>query len=69
MASRALGEELLRPVNMFGAFEMPAVEFVSLALRHSVHHRGQLRAYLRAAGSKVPSMYGPSADTAMVGTA
>lgn len=57
------GEDLLRPVNMFGAFEMPAVQFVSLAMRHSVHHRGQLSAYLRAAGSKVPSIYGPSADT------
>lgn len=44
------GEELLRPVNMFGAFEMPAVQFVSLAIGHSVHHRGQLSAYLRAAG-------------------
>ena len=60
------GEELLRPVNMFGAFEMPAVQFVSLAIRHSVHHRGQLSAYLRAAGGTVPSIYGPSADTAVV---
>ena len=59
------GEDLLRPVNMFGAFEMPAVQFVSLAIRHSVHHRGQLSAYLRAAGSKVPSIYGPSADVPM----
>ena len=63
---RALrGEELLRTVDMFGAFQMPAVQFLSLALRHTVHHRGQLSAYLRAAGSKVPSIYGPSADTAI----
>ena len=27
-----------------------------------VHHRGQLCAYLRAMGGKVPSVYGPSAD-------
>ena len=59
------GEDLLRTVDMFGAFQMPAVQFLSLALRHTVHHRGQLSAYLRAAGSKVPSIYGPSADTAM----
>ena len=59
------GDDLLRTVDMFGAFQMPAVQFLSLALRHSVHHRGQLSAYLRAAGSKVPSIYGPSADTAM----
>jgi uncharacterized damage-inducible protein DinB len=28
----------------------------------SVHHRGQLSTYLRPMGSKVPSIYGPSAD-------
>jgi uncharacterized damage-inducible protein DinB len=28
-----------------------------------VHHRGQLAAYLRPMGAKVPSIYGPSADT------
>lgn len=27
-----------------------------------VHHRGQLTAYLRPMGGKVPSIYGPSAD-------
>lgn len=32
----------------------------------SVHHRGQLTTYLRPMGSKVPSLYGPSADTMMV---
>jgi uncharacterized damage-inducible protein DinB len=29
---------------------------------HTVYHRGQLAAYLRAAGSKVPANYGMSAD-------
>lgn len=28
----------------------------------AVHHRGQLTTYLRPMGSKVPSIYGPSAD-------
>ena len=28
----------------------------------SVHHRGQLSAYIRPMGGKVPSIYGPSAD-------
>jgi uncharacterized damage-inducible protein DinB len=28
----------------------------------SVHHRGQLSAYVRPMGGKVPSIYGPSAD-------
>jgi uncharacterized damage-inducible protein DinB len=61
----ASGEQLLREVDLMGAFKLPAIQFLSLALRHSTHHRGQLSAYLRAMGSKVPSIYGPSADTAM----
>jgi len=28
----------------------------------SIHHRGQLTTYLRPMGSKVPAIYGPSAD-------
>lgn len=28
----------------------------------AIHHRGQLSAYLRGVGAKVPSIYGPSAD-------
>ena len=33
-----------------------------MALMDSVHHRGQLTVYLRLAGAKVPSIYGPTAD-------
>jgi len=33
-------------------------------LLDSIHHRGQLSVYLRPMGSKVPSIYGPSGDTA-----
>ena len=33
-----------------------------MANNHSTHHRGQLAAYLRAMGSKVPPIYGDSAD-------
>jgi len=29
-----------------------------------IHHRGQLSVYIRPMGGKVPSIYGPSADTA-----
>jgi uncharacterized damage-inducible protein DinB len=61
---RALsGEDLLREVDMLGIIRMPAVNFISLALRHSCHHRGQLSTYLRPMGSKVPGIYGPTADT------
>lgn len=34
-----------------------------LALFDAVHHRGQLSTYIRPMGGKVPSIYGPSADT------
>jgi uncharacterized damage-inducible protein DinB len=30
----------------------------------TIHHRGQLSAYIRPMGGKVPSIYGPSADDA-----
>jgi uncharacterized damage-inducible protein DinB len=61
---RALsGDELTRQVDLFGMVQMPAVGFLSLMLRHSAHHRGQLSSYLRAMGGKVPPIYGPTADT------
>ena len=31
-------------------------------LNDQIHHRGQLSVYLRVAGGKVPSIYGPSKD-------
>jgi uncharacterized damage-inducible protein DinB len=33
-----------------------------MSLHDMIHHRGQLSVYLRMAGAKVPSIYGPSAD-------
>ena len=59
------GDDLVRTIDMLGFLQMPAIGFLSLALKHSVHHRGQLSAYLRAMGGKVPGIYGPSADTPM----
>jgi uncharacterized damage-inducible protein DinB len=57
------GEELTRQIELFGVYRMPAVGYLSMALRHSIHHRGQLSSYARAMGGKVPQIYGPSADT------
>ena len=54
-------ENMLRPVDFFGT-KAPAFTWLALMNNHSVHHRGQLAAYLRAAGSKVPAIYGMSAD-------
>jgi uncharacterized damage-inducible protein DinB len=55
-------DDLTRAVSFFGMFTQPAVGFLSMANNHGIHHRGQLAAYLRAMGAKVPSIYGPSGD-------
>ncbi len=36
-----------------------------MTLLDQIHHRGQISAYLRAMGSTVPQIYGPSADEPM----
>lgn len=59
----ASAEDLVREVDFFGMMQAPAVTFLTLANNHSIHHRGQLSAYLRAMGSKVPDIYGPSGDS------
>jgi uncharacterized damage-inducible protein DinB len=58
------GEQLAQTLDFRGFFQMPAVEVINFALRHSVHHRGQLSVYLRPIGAKVPAIYGESYDTA-----
>ncbi|MEP7117236.1 MAG: DinB family protein [Acidobacteriota bacterium] len=60
-------EDLARSVDFFGMMQKPAAEFLGMANNHSVHHRGQLAAYLRGMGSKVPAIYGGSADEPMPG--
>jgi uncharacterized damage-inducible protein DinB len=65
-ALRAMpAEKLAADVDFFGMIKQPAVGFLGLANNHSVHHRGQLSAYLRAMGSRVPALYGGSADEPM----
>jgi uncharacterized damage-inducible protein DinB len=46
-------------------FKWPVVSYLGFANNHGIHHRGQLAAYLRALGSKVPAIYGGSADEPM----
>jgi uncharacterized damage-inducible protein DinB len=36
--------------------------FLWFLLHDQIHHRGQLSVYVRMAGGKVPSIYGPTAD-------
>ena len=40
----------------------PIGPFLWAMLFDEIHHRGQLSAYLRPMGGKVPAIYGPSAD-------
>jgi uncharacterized damage-inducible protein DinB len=58
-------EDMTRTVDFFGFQQAPAVVFLGLANNHGIHHRGQLASYLRAHGSKVPAIYGGSADEPM----
>jgi uncharacterized damage-inducible protein DinB len=58
------GEQLAKMIDFRGMVQLPAVAFVDLCLRHSIHHRGQLCVYLRPAGGKVPAIYGESYDSA-----
>jgi uncharacterized damage-inducible protein DinB len=50
------------PVGPGKMGEFRAMDVVWMALMDQVHHRGQFSVYLRLAGGKVPSIYGPSAD-------
>jgi uncharacterized damage-inducible protein DinB len=62
-ALRALPpDNLTKVVDFFGMFQWPKASYLGFANNHSIHHRGQLASYLRAMGSKVPSIYGGSAD-------
>ena len=44
------------------ALEQPRHHVIRDAFLHSAHHRGQMMVYLRLLESKVPSVYGPTAD-------
>ena len=56
------GEQLAQEIDFFGMMKMSRASWIGFANNHSVHHRGQLSAYLRAFGAKVPDIYGPSGD-------
>ena len=56
-------EQLAQVIDFFGMMQFPAVVYLSLMVKHSAHHRGQLSAYLRPMGAKVPGIYGPSGDS------
>jgi len=57
-------EQLTRELDFFGT-KGPAVTWLVTMNNHAVHHRGELITYLRPMGSKVPAVYGMSADEPM----
>ncbi len=58
-------DRLVNPILLFGDAPLPAVSYLNFQNLHSAHHRGQLSTYLRPMGSKIPSIYGGSADEPM----
>jgi len=58
-------EKLSADVPFFAGGQIANVAYLDMMNRHGVHHRGQLSTYLRPMGSKVPSIYGGSADEPM----
>ncbi|HUN62127.1 MAG TPA: DinB family protein [Candidatus Sulfotelmatobacter sp.] len=58
------GEQLAKILDFRGIIQSPAVTWLNFSLNHIIHHRGQLSAYLRAMGGRVPAIYGESYDSA-----
>jgi uncharacterized damage-inducible protein DinB len=58
--------ELNETVKFFSGPKMMGdvrrLDFLWFMLMDEIHHRGQFSIYLRMAGGKVPSIYGPTAD-------
>jgi uncharacterized damage-inducible protein DinB len=60
---RALNpDQLVKSIEFFGMFNLPAVFYLGFLHNHSIHHRGALATYLRPMGAKCPSIYGGSYD-------
>ena len=59
-------EQLQEPIKFFVGpktlGDYSRLGFAWFLLSDQIHHRGQLSIYLRIAGGKVPSIYGPTAD-------
>jgi uncharacterized damage-inducible protein DinB len=66
LVASASEEELNETVHFFVApktmGELTRKDWIWFLLHDQIHHRGQFSVYLRMAGGKVPSIYGPTAD-------
>jgi uncharacterized damage-inducible protein DinB len=61
-SEEALNKTVQFPVGPGKMGDFRAMDVLWTTLMDQVHHRGQFSVYLRLAGAKVPSIYGPSAD-------
>ena len=59
---KLLGESVRFPTAPGQLGDIPKMPFLWMLLSDQIHHRGQFSVYLRMAGGKVPSIYGPSLD-------
>jgi uncharacterized damage-inducible protein DinB len=63
---RMTESDLNKKINFFVAprkmGDVKATDLLGMMVMDQVHHRGQMSVYLRIAGGKVPSIYGPTAD-------
>lgn len=66
LVASASDEDLNETVHFFTAPKtmgpISRLDWVWFLLHDQIHHRGQFSVYLRMAGGKVPSIYGPTAD-------
>ena len=59
------GHDLSKVVDFFGKFQLPAVSYLNVMVKHSAHHRGQLSTYLRPMGAKSGIYTAPALDNAV----
>jgi uncharacterized damage-inducible protein DinB len=57
-----LNKTVAFPVGPGKMADLRRMDVLWTTVMDQVHHRGQFSVYLRMAGGKVPSIYGPSAD-------
>ena len=57
-----ISDDEMNKIIEFAGTKFIADEFMLMMLFDQIHHRGQMSVYIRLAGGKVPSVYGPSAD-------
>ena len=57
-----LNKTIQFPIGPGKMGDFRVAEVLWMTVQDQIHHRGQFSVYLRLAGAKVPSIYGPTAD-------